>query len=50
MDGRRKSIAGRMRLKCHAFCVSYETVYQFVYSADGRADELRKHVPERRAR
>lgn len=32
--------AGRMRLKRHPISVSHETIYQFVYSADGRKDEL----------
>ncbi|MBB6262200.1 IS30 family transposase [Paenochrobactrum gallinarii] len=34
----------------HPISVSHETIYQFVYSADGRKNELWKYLPERRTR
>lgn len=45
-----QQIAGRMRLERHPISVSHETIYQFVYSADGRKEELWKYLPERRAK
>ncbi|MEJ5083841.1 IS30 family transposase [Ochrobactrum sp. MYb379] len=45
-----QQIAGRMRLERHPVSVSHETIYQFVYSADGRQEGLWKHLPERRAK
>jgi IS30 family transposase len=45
-----QQIAGRMRLERHPISVSHETIYQFVYSADGRKEELWKYLPERRTR
>lgn len=45
-----QQIAGRMRLERHPISVSHETIYQFVYSADGRQEGLWKQLPERRAR
>ena len=39
-----------MRLEQHPISVSHETIYQFVYSTDGRKEELWKYLPERRAR
>ncbi|WP_273793913.1 IS30 family transposase, partial [Brucella anthropi] len=45
-----QQIAGRMRLERHPISVSHETIYQFVYSADGRKEGLWKYLPERRAR
>lgn len=45
-----QQIAGRMRLERHPISVSHETIYQFVYSADGRKAQLWKYQPERRAK
>ncbi len=45
-----QQIAARMRLEQHPIAVSHETIYQFVYSADGRKEELWKYLPERRAK
>ena len=45
-----QQIAGRMRLERHPISVSHETIYQFVYSADGRKEQLWKYLPERRAK
>jgi|SRR5690606_8517527 len=45
-----QQIAGRMRLERHPISVSHETIYQFVYSADGRKEGLGKYLPERRTR
>jgi len=45
-----QQIAGRMRLERHPISVSHETIYQFVYSAEGRKDGLWKHLPERRTK
>lgn len=45
-----QQIAGRMQYERHPICVSHETIYQFCYSADGRAIGLWKNLPERRAR
>ncbi|WP_343808681.1 IS30 family transposase, partial [Paenochrobactrum glaciei] len=45
-----QQIAGRMRLEHHPISVSHETIYQFVYSVDGRKEGLWKQLPERRAR
>lgn len=39
-----EQIAGRMRLEAAALRVSQETIYQFVYSEDGRAAELWRHL------
>lgn len=45
-----QQIAGRMRLEQHPVSVSHETIYQFVYSADGRQEGLWKYLPERRVK
>ncbi|MDR6433522.1 IS30 family transposase [Brucella pseudogrignonensis] len=45
-----QQIAGRMRLERHPISVSHETIYQFVYSTDGRQEGLWKYLPERRAK
>jgi len=45
-----QQIAGRMQLERHPISVSHETIYQFVYSDDGRKEGLWKYLPERRAR
>ncbi|WP_376711391.1 IS30 family transposase [Pseudochrobactrum lubricantis] len=45
-----QQIAGRMQLERHPFSVSHETIYQFVYSEDGRKEELWKYMPERRSK
>ncbi len=39
-----------MRLERHPVSVSHETIYQFVYSAEGRKEELWKYLSERRAK
>ncbi len=44
-----QQIAGRMQLERHPISVSHETIYQFVYSDDGRKEGLWKYLPERRA-
>jgi len=45
-----QQIAGRMQLERHPISVSHETIYQFVYSVDGRKEGLWKYLPEHRAR
>jgi IS30 family transposase len=45
-----EQIAGRMRLECHALCVSHETIYRYAYSKDGRAEAFYRHLPEHRKR
>lgn len=45
-----QQIAGRMHLEDHPISVSHETIYQFVYSEDGRKEELWKYMPERRSK
>lgn len=39
-----EQISGRMRLEAEPIRVSQETIYQFVYSEDGRAAELWRHL------
>lgn len=45
-----EQIAGRLRLDGSALQVSHETIYQFVYSKDGHAIDLWRHLPEHRRR
>jgi IS30 family transposase len=39
-----EQIAGRLKCIGDAACVSHETIYQFVYSPQGRALELHRHL------
>lgn len=44
-----EQIAGRLKIEPFApLCVSHETIYQFIYSKDGREKELGKLLAERR--
>lgn len=43
-----QQIAGRMRLERARRRVCHETIYRYVYSPDGRAQELARYLPERR--
>ncbi|WP_255418754.1 hypothetical protein [Paracoccus sp. JM45] len=45
-----EQIAGRMGLERHPILVSHETIYQFAYSKDGRAEEFYWHFPDNRKR
>ena len=45
-----EQIAGRLRRDGNALRVSHETIYQFVYSKDGHAIDLWRHLPEHRRR
>lgn len=46
-----EQIAGRLGAEQHApHRLCYETIYQYVYSAQGRSDELARFLPERRKR
>jgi IS30 family transposase len=39
-----EQIAGRLKRAGDAACLSHETIYQFVYSPEGRALELHRHL------
>jgi transposase, IS30 family len=39
-----EQIAGRLKRSGDEACVSHETIYQFVYSPEGRALELHRHL------
>lgn len=41
-------IAGRLRSEGQAVTVSHETIYAHVYSREGRAAEVARHLPDRR--
>ncbi|WP_231751943.1 IS30 family transposase [Phaeobacter sp. CECT 5382] len=43
-----EQIAGRLKLEGHATSVSHETIYAYVYSADGQSQTLARYLPERR--
>jgi IS30 family transposase len=43
-----QQIAGRLRLECGRPRVCHETIYRYVYSPEGQAQELGRHLPERR--
>ena len=43
-----QQIAGRMRHERARRRVCHETIYRYVYSPDGRAQELARYLPERR--
>lgn len=43
-----EQIAGRLTFERHEHRVSHETIYAFVYSPDGRSEELARHLPTRR--
>jgi IS30 family transposase len=43
-----EQIAGRMRLENHPMRVSYETIYRYAHSKDGRAEKFYIHLPEHR--
>lgn len=43
-----EQIAGRLRHEDHRQRVCHETIYSYVYSKDGQAQELGRHLPERR--
>lgn len=43
-----EQIAGRLRCEGQAVTVSHETIYAHVYSREGRAAELARHLPDRR--
>ena len=43
-----EQIAGRLKLEGHAVSVSHETIYAYVYSADGQSQALARYLPERR--
>jgi transposase, IS30 family len=41
-----EQIAGRLKKKCHGKCViSYETIYRYVYSPEGRKQNLKEYLP-----
>lgn len=42
-----EQIAGRLRCEGQAVTVSHETIYAHVYSREGRAAELARHLPDR---
>lgn len=42
-----EQIAGRLRREGQAVTVSHETIYAHVYSREGRAAELARHLPDR---
>ncbi len=41
-------IAGRLRHEGHGHRVCHETIYSYVYTKDGQAQELGRYLPERR--
>lgn len=43
-----EQIAGRMRSERHPMRVSHETIYQYAYWKDGRADKFCQHLPRHR--
>lgn len=43
-----EQIAGRLKFESHATTVSHETIYAYVYSADGQSQALARYLPERR--
>ena len=43
-----QQIAGRMRHERARRRVCHETIYRYVYSPDGRAQELARYLPKRR--
>jgi len=43
-----EQIAGRLKFEGHATTVSHETIYAYVYSADGQSMALARYLPERR--
>ncbi len=43
-----EQIAGRLKFEGHATTVSHETIYAYVYSADGQSQALARYLPERR--
>lgn len=43
-----EQIAGRLRCEGQAVTVSHETIYAHVYSREGRAAELSRHLHDRR--
>lgn len=43
-----EQIAGRMRLEEHPVSVSYETIYRYASSKEGRAEEFFRHLPRHR--
>jgi len=43
-----EQIAGRMKLERHPVRVSHETIYRYAYSADGRQEDLYRHLPQHR--
>ena len=43
-----EQIAGRLRHEDHRQRVCHETIYSYVYSKDGQAQELGRYLPERR--
>jgi IS30 family transposase len=43
-------IAGRMKLEKHSITISHETIYSYIYSYDGRKQELYKHLMYARPR
>lgn len=45
-----EQIAGRLRHEGTSRRVSHETIYQYVYSPDGHAIELYRHLPDHRRR
>lgn len=45
-----EQISGRMKLEAHPISVSYETIYRYAYSKEGRAEEFFRHLPEHRRR
>ena len=43
-----EQIAGRLKFEGHATAVSHETIYAYVYSADGQSQALARYLTERR--
>ena len=43
-----EQIAGRLRLKGQPVLVSHETIYAYVYGADGQSKLLARYLPNRR--
>ena len=43
-----EQIAGRLQFEGQTVRVSHETIYAYVYGADGRSKELARHLPSRR--
>lgn len=43
-----EQIAGRLWYDCQPVRVSHETIYAYVYSAEGQSEQLARHLPSRR--